>query len=581
MKKIITEYLKPFYGRMAIGVFFKFTGSIMDLIIPSILALIIDQVIPLNQKAPIFYWGGVMVVCAIIGMVFNIIANRMAARVASDATEIIRHDLFARVIYFSNHQMDTLTKPSVISRLTADTYIVHQMIIRIQRLGVRAPIMLVGGIIITMTLDPGLAMVLIGIMPVMSLIIILVSRKSMPLFAGLQQALDGFVRVVREDINGIRVIKALSKTDYEKKRFDTINTDVVNREKKARMTVAVISPAMNICLNLGLVSVVVVGAYGVNNGTSEVGIILAFMTYFTIILHAVLALSKLFEMWPKATASAERIIQALDSVDILAVQEVTEDGETVKDDAFVAFQNVTFSYNKEEPNLTNISFALKKGETLGIIGETGAGKTTLLNLLMRLYDVDEGKISIAGRDIRSMDPRELHQKFGVVFQNDMIFEATIEENIDLGRNLSKEAIKKAIVCAGAKAFVDEKADKSGEQLSIKGANLSGGQKQRILIARALAASPEILVLDDASSALDYQTDATFRKAIKENFGDTTIIIVAQRISSIRHADHILVLEDGVAIGYGKHKHLMKSCEIYREISHSQMGVSSDATITEI
>lgn len=573
MKRIITEYLKPYYGRMAFGVFFKFTGSIMDLIIPSILAYIIDKVIPLNQQLPIFYWGGVMVICAIIGMVFNIIANRMAARVASDATEVIRHDLFAKVMYFSNHQMDTLTKPSVISRLTSDTYIVHQMIIRVQRLGVRAPIMLVGGIIVTMTLDPVLATVLIGIMPIMAVMITLVSKKSMPLFAGLQQAFDGFVRVVREDINGIRVIKALSKTDYEKKRFDVINTDVVNREKKARMTVAVISPAMNICLNLGLVCVVVVGAYGVNNGTSEVGIILAFMTYFTIILHAVLAISKLFEMWPKATASADRIIQALDSVDTLAVQEVAEDDKTSKTDAFVAFQNVTFSYNKEEPNLNNISFALAKGETLGIIGETGAGKTTLLNLLMRLYDADAGTITIAGRDVRSMDLRELHKAFGVAFQNDMIFEATIEENIDLGRNLSKEAIEKAIICAGAKEFVDQKAGKSGEQLTIKGANLSGGQKQRILIARALAAGPEILVLDDASSALDYKTDAAFRKAIKENFAETTIIIVAQRVSSIKHADHILVLENGQAIGFGKHKHLMKCCEVYREISHSQMGVS--------
>lgn len=573
MKRIITEYLKPYYGRMAFGVFFKFTGSIMDLIIPSILAYIIDKVIPLNQQLPIFYWGGVMVICAIIGMVFNIIANRMAARVASDATEVIRHDLFAKVMYFSNHQMDTLTKPSVISRLTSDTYIVHQMIIRVQRLGVRAPIMLVGGIIVTMTLDPVLATVLIGIMPIMAVMITLVSKKSMPLFAGLQQAFDGFVRVVREDINGIRVIKALSKTDYEKKRFDVINTDVVNREKKARMTVAVISPAMNICLNLGLVCVVVVGAYGVNNGTSEVGIILAFMTYFTIILHAVLAISKLFEMWPKATASADRIIQALDSVDTLAVQEVAEDDKTSKTDAFVVFQNVTFSYNKEEPNLNNISFALAKGETLGIIGETGAGKTTLLNLLMRLYDADAGTITIAGRDVRSMDPRELHKAFGVAFQNDMIFEATIEENIDLGRNLSKEAIEKAIICAGAKEFVDQKAGKSGEQLTIKGANLSGGQKQRILIARALAAGPEILVLDDASSALDYKTDAAFRKAIKENFAETTIIIVAQRVSSIKHADHILVLENGQAIDFGKHKHLMKCCEVYREISHSQMGVS--------
>ncbi|MDD3306770.1 MAG: ABC transporter ATP-binding protein [Acetobacterium sp.] len=572
MKRIITEYLKPYYGRMAFGVFFKFTGSIMDLIIPSILAYIIDDIIPLNEKVPIFYWGGMMVVCAIIGMVFNIVANRMAARVASDATEVIRHDLFAKVMYFSNRQMDTLTKPSLISRLTSDTYIIHQMIIRIQRLGVRAPIMLVGGIIITMALDPVLAMVLIAIMPIMAVLITLVSRNSMPLFAGLQQAFDGFVRVVREDINGIRVIKALSKTDYEKKRFEVINTDVVNREKKARMTVAVISPAMNICLNLGLVGVVVVGAFGVNSGSSEVGIILAFMTYFTIILHAVLAISKLFEMWPKATASADRIVQALESVDALAVQEVAEDSEANKMGAFVEFQNVTFSYNKEEPNLTNISFALAKGETLGIIGETGAGKTTLLNLLMRLYDADEGTITIDGRDVRSIDPRELHKKFGVAFQNDMIFEATIEENIDLGRKLSKDAIAAAIDCAGAKEFVDEKSDKSEEQLTIKGANLSGGQKQRILIARALASHPEILVLDDVSSALDYKTDAAFRKAIKENFDETTIVIVAQRVSSIRHADHILVLENGVVIGLGKHKHLMKSCDVYREISHSQMGV---------
>ncbi|PKM60502.1 MAG: ABC transporter ATP-binding protein [Firmicutes bacterium HGW-Firmicutes-4] len=573
MKRIITAYLKPYYGRMGLGVFFKFTGSIMDLIIPSILAYIIDQVIPLNERLPIFYWGSVMVVCAIIGMVFNIIANRMAARVASDATEVIRHDLFARVMYFSNHQMDTLTKPSVISRLTSDTYIIHQMIIRIQRLGVRAPIMLVGGIIVTMILDPVLATVLIGIMPVMAVLITQVSRKSMPLFAGLQQAFDGFVRVVREDINGIRVIKALSKTDYEKSRFDAINTKVVNQEKKARMTVAVISPALNICLNLGLVGVVVVGAYGVNNGTSEVGIILAFMTYFTIILHAVVAISKLFEMWPKATASADRIVQALDSVDALAVVEVAKPEETVEKGAFIEFQNVTFSYNKEEPNLTNISFALAKGETLGIIGETGAGKTTLLNLLVRLYDPDQGTIRIAGRDIRSMDPRELHQKFGVAFQNDMIFEATIEENIDLGRNLPKAAIAAAIDSAGARGFVAEKLAKTEEQLTIKGANLSGGQKQRILIARALAARPEILVLDDASSALDYQTDAAFRKAIKENFDETTIVIVTQRVSSIRHADHILVLENGAVIGYGKHKHLMKSCEVYREISYSQMGVS--------
>lgn len=572
MKRIITEYLKPFYGRMAFGVFFKFTGSILDLVIPSILAHIIDNVIPLNQKLPIFYWGGVMLLCAIMGMLFNIIANRMAARVASDATEVIRHDLFSKVMYFSNRQMDEITKPSVISRLTSDTYIIHQMIIRIQRLGVRAPIMFFGGIIVTLMLDPVLATVLIAIMPILMVIIVLISKKSMPIFAGLQKAFDGFVRLVREDINGIRIIKALSKMDYEKRRFDAINTDVVNREKKARMMVAVIKPAMNICLNMGLVCVILVGAYGVNKGTSEVGAILAFMTYFTIILHSVLSISRLFEMWPKVTASSDRIMQAIDSVDVMDVQEPEKMAEN-KSTALIEFKNVVFSYNKEEPNLTDISFALKAGETLGIIGETGSGKTTLLNLLMRLYDPDEGNIFIDGKDVKTIDPRELHKKFGVAFQNDIIFEATIEENIDLGRNLSKEAIKAAIICAGAEQFVDEKSDKSAEQLTIKGANLSGGQKQRILIARALASRPEILVLDDASSALDYKTDAAFRKAIKENFVETTIVIVAQRVSSIKHADHILVLENGVVIGYGKHKHLMKSCDVYREISHSQMGVS--------
>lgn len=572
MKKIITEYLRPYYGRMVFGLFFKFTGSIMDLIIPSILATIIDQVIPSKVVSHIFLWGGVMVVCAVIGMVFNIVANRMASRVASDATEVIRHDLFARIMYFSDRQMDLFSKPSLISRLTTDSYVVHQLIIRIQRLGVRAPIMVIGGMVVTVALDPVLAMVLIGIMPVLVVVIMVITRKSLPLFGSLQQAVDRFVRLVREDINGIRVIKALSKTAYEKRRFDAINMDVVNQEKKSRMTVALISPAMNVCLNLGLVGVVVVGAYGVNNGTSEVGKILAFMTYFTIILQSVLAISRMFEMWPKASASADRIVKVLESTELMDLPMITTDQEKTVD-PFVEFKAVGFSYNHQEPNLAGISFALKKGETLGIIGETGAGKTTLLNLLMRLYDVDQGSITIGGQDIRSMDPRELHQRFGVVFQNDMIFEATIEENIDLGRNLASEAIAVAIDVSGAKEFVDEKLAQSEEQLTIKGANLSGGQKQRVLIARALAARPDILVLDDASSALDYKTDAEFRRALKKNYQGTTIVIVAQRVSSIRHADHILVLENGEVIGYGKHKHLIKTCEAYREISHSQMGVT--------
>ena len=569
MKRIVTTYLKPFYQRMALGMFFKFSGSIMDLFLPYILAVIIDTVIPQHDKTQIYYWGVVMLICSTIGLVFNIIANRMAARVASDAVEVIRRDLFTRVMYLSNHQMDMLTKPSVISRLTTDTYNIHQIITRIQRLGIRAPIMLIGGMIITITLDPVLAAVLLGIMPIMVIIITLITKRSIPLFAVLQQTIDRFVRLVREDINGIRVIKALSKTNYEKERFDAINDEVVSREKRARMTVAVIQPAMNVCLNLGLVCVILVGAYGVNQGITEVGKILAFMSYFAIILQSVLSVSKIFETWTKATASAERIVGVLDLEEELTIQAIAEK----RSDYFVEFEKVTFSYDKEEPNLSDISFALKKGETLGIIGETGSGKSTLLNLLMRFYDPDSGAIYIDGNNVKSISPRQLHQRFGAVLQNDIIFEATIEENVRLERNLTKEEISDAIFYAGAQEFAAEKSAQSDEALAIKGANLSGGQKQRLLIARALAAKPEILILDDASSALDYQTDAAFRQVLREQFGEATILIVAQRVSSIRHADHILVLENGAVIGYGQHRQLMETCEVYREISFSQMGVS--------
>ena len=572
MKKIIAQYLKPFYGRMAVGMLIKFIGSIMDLIIPTILARIIDRAIPSGSIPMIFYWGGAMVGCALIGMIFNIIANQMASRVASDAIEVIRDDLFSKIMYLSNRQMDHLTKPSAISRLTTDTYVVHQVIVRIQRLGVRAPIMLIGGIVVTLMLDPMLASILIAVIPVLVLITFLVSRKSIPLFAALQQSVDGFVRLVREDINGIRVIKALAKTDFEKSRFEAFNARVVNREKKARMLVARIQPLMHVCLNIGLVAVILVGAYGVNQGISEVGKILAFMTYFTIILQAVVAISRMIEMWPKAMASADRIMGVLDDEDEM-VRGFDSKTSQADQETMIAFENVEFSYNHQEAVLAGINFSVKKGETLGIIGETGSGKTTLLSLLLRLYDTDQGDIYLDGKNIRSFSQREMHQYFGVVFQNDMLFEATIRENVDLGRGLSEEAIAAAIKAAGASEFVNAKTGKSEEALTIKGANLSGGQKQRILIARALAACPPVLILDDASSALDYKTDSAFRKALKADYDQMTKIIVAQRVSSIRHADQILVLENGRMIGLGRHDELIRNCQVYREISFSQMGVS--------
>lgn len=550
----------------------------MDLFIPWILAYVIDSVIPVGSLRLIFAWGGVMLVCSILAVSFNIIANRMASRVASDATQIIRHDLFAKTMYLSARQTDAFTKPSLISRLTTDTYNVNQMIGRVQRLGVRAPILLVGGVLFTMSLDPVLSSVLLLVMPVLAVVMVVVSRKGMPLYRKLQSSVDSFVCLVREDIAGIRVIKALSKMDYEKEKFDRINKMVVTCERNAEKTMAVLNPSMNMLLNLGLVGVIIVGAFRVNAGTSEVGKILAFMTYFTIILNAMMSISRMFVIINKAVASAARIDQVLSCEDDLALlgdktEPEAENTDTVEADAEkeIVFDHVSFSYNKKEPNLKDISFTVRKGEMLGIIGSTGSGKSTLASLLMRLMDVDEGRVLIGGRDVRSFEKEELRSRFGVVFQNDTIFEDTIYENVRMGRQLGREEIVQALSYAQAEEFTQEKERSEGGMLDIRGANLSGGQKQRVLIARALAARPEILILDDSSSALDYRTDAMLRRQLKENFSGTTTILIAQRISSVMHADHILVLEDGEMIGYGTHEELLMGCAVYREISRSQTG----------
>lgn len=567
MKKVFTHYLRPHYFRMLIGLVIKFIGTIMDLFIPYILAHIIDNVIPTGKTGSIVLWGSIMLVCAIFAVSFNIIANQKAARVARDTTEVIRHDLFSRIMNLSNKQTDYFTKPSLISRLTSDTYNVHQMVGMMQRLGIRAPILLVGGIFVTLTLDPVLALVLVAVIPFIGVIMIFISKKAIPMYMTLQHTVDTMVRMVREDSAGIRVIKALSKGEYEKKKFADINEEVVQKEKKAGVTMALMNPAVNILLNFGLVLVIVVGAYRVNSGFTSVGKILAFTTYFTIISQAMMAISRMFIVLSKANASARRIVEIVDcEEDLLPVILEKYEGED-----YIVFDKVSFSYDKIENNLTDISFKIKKGETLGIIGSTGSGKTTLIQLLMRFYDTDSGNIYIGGENIRSMETENLRKLFGVAFQNDTIFEDSIYENIRLGRDLTDEDIEKAIEYACAREFVEEKEAGDEEFLNIRGANLSGGQKQRVLIARALASHPQILVLDDSSSALDYKTDATLRANIKKYFDDTILIIIAQRISSIMNVDHIMVLEDGRCIGFGTHEELLENCETYREISVSQLG----------
>ncbi len=570
MKSLI-KYIKPHISQMSIGLTIKVLGTVMDLFLPWILSYLIDSVIPKGERNAIFFWGAVMIVCSVLGVLGNVIANRMASKVAGSCTRDIRHDLFAKISYLDSATIDEFTISSLESRLTSDTYYVHQMLGMVQRMGVRAPILLIGGITVTYLLDPMLSTVMLCTMPFIAFAIVFFSKKGIPLYTKLQQSMDSLTSVVRENASGVRIIKALRKSEYEKERFDRVNRQAIQNEKKAGATMAATNPVITLFLNTGLAAVIIVGAHLVNSGMSGTGKIIAFMSYFTIISNAMLSVSRMFTVISKGSAGMNRIEKVLSAQSKLFVSDLEGEDEAPKDgENAVEFRNVSFSYGST-PVLHNISFTLKKGQTLGIIGATGSGKSTVISLLLHTYDCSDGEILIDGRNVKKIPTRKLCKKLGVVFQNDFLFADTIRENIDFGRNLSDSQINEALVHSQADEFVSKYEQGANYPLDIKGANISGGQKQRLLIARALAANPEILILDDSSSALDYKTDARLRQVIAREFAKTTKIIVAQRISSIRHADVIIMLDKGRISGIGQHEELMKLCPEYKECALSQMG----------
>ena len=567
MRRILS-YIRPYLRRMGIGLLIKFTGTIMDLALPWCLAYMIDDVVPLKDRGQIYLWGGMMLAFSAIAVINNIAANRMASRVARDATRNIRHDLYSRISMLSCRQYDDVTIPSLISRLTSDTYNMNRMLGMMQRIGVRAPILLLGGVTVTLILDARLSLVLLCTLPLIGLGIVLISRKGIPLYSKLQRSGDKMVRTVRDNVTGIRVIKALSKTEHERSRFESVNNEVVKAEKKAGMVMAATNPLMNMLLNVGLTFVIVTGAFLVQDGISEPGKIIAFLTYFTIILNAMLSINRIFVMYSQASASAKRIAEVLDTPFDMPLREA--DSITTQD--HIRFENVSFSYNNVQDSLTDIDFTLGHGEVLGVMGATGSGKTTLILLLQRFYEASKGTVRIDGRNVNCIPGDELHTMFGIAFQSDTLFADTIRENIDFGRGLPMERIELAARCAQAYEFISSLPDGYNHMLTSKAANLSGGQKQRLLIARALAGSPKILILDDSSSALDYRTDAAMRQAVRESFPDTTTILIAQRVSSVRHADKIIMLDEGRIVGIGSHEQLMHTCPVYRETARTQMGV---------
>ena len=576
--KLIFRYMKTFASAIILSMFLKLLATFFELVLPYILEHMIDDVVPSGNMNSVIFWGIAMIFTAVFCWLFNIFANHTAVRNAHLISYRVRKDLFDKTINLSGSQFDAFGLPSLTSRMTSDSYNVQSFAQSFQTLCVRAPIMLVGGIIVTMTIDPVLSMILCIMVPILLTVVFSVSRHGIPLYNKVQTRLDDVTRVLRENITGIRVIKALSKTEYETERFHDINQKMTDQDMSANTFMAIPGPSMQLSLNIGLSLVVLIGAYRVNAGVMKPGVILAFLTYFNLIMMSVMALNRIFMMTSKASASADRIALVLAAKDEPVIHTDTQPDPS---DAYIHFDHVSFSYRRQQSNtemencLSDIDFTMPKGGTLGIIGPTGCGKTTIINLLMRFYDVSEGAVYINGRDVRSYAKDELHSMFGTVFQNDIVFNDTLRQNILFGRNLSDEQLNNAIEDAQAKEYVSQLKEGLDYKADIKGANLSGGQKQRLLISRALAGNPDILILDDSSSALDYKTDSLLRKAISEHHGDSTLIMVAQRVSSIQNADQILVLEDGRCIGKGTHQQLLESCEYYRSIYESQMGELSE------
>ena len=469
---MLLRYLRPSARSMSFGLTMKVLATLLELMLPFILSHILDVIVPRHSVRQILLWGGVMLLCAVGAYFGNVIANRNAARVARDTSRRIRHDLFDATMHLSARQTDQFTIPSLESRLTSDTYNVHHFIGMMQRIGVRAPMLLLGGMAITLFLDWRLALILLAILPLIGIAVFAIARRGLPLYQKSQKAVDGMVRVVREDCQGVRVVKALSREEYEKARFDAANTALVDAERRAGVLMASSQPVMSLLLHIGLSLVIGLGAVFVQGGVSAPGRIIAFMQYFTLMSTAMSVITRIFAQYSKCMASAARIGEVIDAV---KRENTPKSAITGTENApHIQFENVSFSYNGRRDNLKNVSFSLAHGGTLGIIGATGAGKTTLIQLLMRFYDAGAGRVLIDGYDVRELDEKALRTRFGVVMQNDFIYADTVAENIRFGREITDGQMMRAARLAQAEEFILQFPEKYEHPLTTKGTNVSGG-----------------------------------------------------------------------------------------------------------
>lgn len=567
----IYRNLKPYTLYICGILVLIFLQVMSDLYLPTLMSDIVNNGIMKEDINYIWRTGGFMLLIAGGGVICAIIASLLGSRSSIGLGRILRKKIFNRVESFSLHEFDKFGASTLITRTTNDIIQIQTVTIMIINMMIRAPLMAIGGTILAYSKDPGLTVILAVALPVLAAVIIIVAWKGMPLFKSVQFKLDKINLVMRENLTGIRVIRAFNRIDHEKKRFDQASTDLTNTYIKVNRIMAFMMPLMMLIMNLVTLSIIWFGSVRISNGDTNLGNLLAFMQYAMQIMFSFLMLSMMFVMIPRAQAAADRINEVLETEpEILDAKETRHAND---ESGYIEFKDVTFRYSgAEQPAVTGISFSAKPGETTAIIGGTGSGKSTIVNLMPRFYDIDSGEVLVDGVNVKEIPQAELRAKIGFVPQKAILFTGTISENLRYGKeDATDEEIQHAAEVAQATHFISQLNEGYDTVLSEGGLNLSGGQKQRLAIARALVRKPEIYVFDDSFSALDFKTDAKLRAALKEETADATVIIVAQRVGTVMDADRIIVLDDGKVAGIGTHKELMKDCEVYREIVSSQLS----------
>jgi ATP-binding cassette subfamily B multidrug efflux pump len=565
------RFLKP-YTAMLIGVlFFVALQSMGDLYLPTLMSNIINEGVMQGDTNRILHIGGIMLLVAGGGALCSIVASFMSSKIAMGLGTILRSKVFRRVESYSLHEFDKFGTSTLITRSTNDIIQIQTVTIMILRLMISAPIMAVGGVILAMREDRPLTLVLAVAIPILGLVVGIIASKMIPLFKKVQLKIDRLNLVLREKLTGIRVIRAFDTVEKERKRFDDANVDLTDNYIKVNRIMAFMMPSIMLIMNLTTISILWFGGLRISRGEMDLGALSAFTQYAMQIMISALMLAMMFIMVPRAEAAAVRINEVLDTEPEIKDTKNTKDARSEK--GYIEFKDVTFSYHgAEEPALKNISFSAKPGEVTAIIGSTGSGKSTLVNLIPRFYDIDSGSILVDDVDIREMTQENLRHKIGFVPQKAVLFSGTISENIRFGcDNATDGEVKHAAQVAQAEDFILSMDGGYDHEIAQGGTNVSGGQKQRLSIARAIVRKPEIYVFDDSFSALDFKTDANLRAALNKETGESTVIIVAQRVGTVMDANRIIVLDEGRIVGMGTHKELMKTCEVYREIVSSQLS----------